>query len=216
MRTMKTIFLLFLFAGFLAAGSAALAEHAAHEHGVARLHVAVEKIPDQGQAPSAAPSSSASAGGAQVEIALETPLANVLSFERAPATAAERDEVRAMAALLHQADALFQFPEAARCRNTKISLESEAIDETFFLPPETANPTPATDGEKKSDAGEEAEHADLDAEFTFRCDNPAALDGLDVRLFAKFPNFREIEAELVTEKGQKAAELTPTSSRLGW
>ena len=212
----KIIPFLLFFAGFLAAGSAALAEHAAHEHGAAHLRISVEKIPNQGQAPSADPAASVPAGEVEVEIALETPLANVLSFEHAPTTTAQRDEVRAMAALLHKADALFLFPEAARCRNTKISLESEAIDETLLLPPETAKPMPPVAGAKKSDAGKEAEHADLDAEFTFRCAHPAALSGLDVRLFAKFPNFREIEAELVTEKGQKAAELTPASSRLAW
>ena len=88
--------------------------HDAHEHGVAHLDLVVD--------------------GREVEIELETPLANVLSFEHAPQTDAQKKEVRDMATLMRKADALFVFPAQARCGLAEVSLESDAIGREMLAP----------------------------------------------------------------------------------
>jgi hypothetical protein len=197
---MKKLFLLF-FCSLVFTAVAAYA-HGPHEHGVAHMNIAVE--------------------GGLVEIELETPLANVLSFEHAPETEAQKAEARNMALILHRAEELFLFPLAARCRSVEVSLESGALSPELLAPPasgEKALPAASAGqvaGEEHEDEEDEEGHADLDADFTFRCENPAALNSLEVGLFGKFPGFDEIEAQLVTDKGQKAAELIPGERRLCW
>jgi hypothetical protein len=173
---MKKIF--FLLAFFLA-GAPAFG-HKAHTHGVAKLNLAVE--------------------GDTVEIGFETPLINLISFERAPKNDKEREEARKMESILKNPHTLFLFPEDAQCSLKTSRLESVAIAHE-------------PDNEKHS---HETEHADLDAEFVFTCQNPLALNRIEVRLFQAFPAMKRIEATLITPRGQKAMRLTPRANRLQW
>ena len=177
--------------------------HGPHEHGVARMNISVD--------------------GATVEIALESPLANVLSFEHAPASDAQRAEVQALAAKLRQAEKLFLLTKAAQCRSTGVSLASEN------LPPELlGDAAPAFVGgggghpEKTHDTAEDEAHeeheahGDLDASFTFTCDKPEALKDINVQLFTAWPALHELEIQLVTPAGQQGAELTSKKHTLVW
>jgi hypothetical protein len=188
----KTLGFLAVAGIILTFGSSAFA-HGAHEHGVAHMNLAVE--------------------GQKVEIELETPLANILSFEHAPETDTQKKEVRDMAAVMRKADMLFIFPAEAQCRVEKVSLESEAISDEL-LASKASGPTEKAHGGEKKD-GEES-HADLDVEISFLCRHPEKLNSVTVNLFSVFPNLREVEVQLVTPKGQKAAEATPTSNRIRW
>jgi len=182
--------------------------HGAHEHGVARLNVAVD--------------------GSTVDIDLESPLANPLSFEHAPSTPEQRQAVQDMAVNLHRAENIFVFPAAAQCRLKSVTLESEALPADLLQAvaspqPQTsaakgAQPAAATgDGHGQHDGHEQgAEHADLDASFAFECAHPEALHGMDVRLFAQWPALHELRVQLVTPAGQHAAELTGQAHQLSW
>ena len=190
-------------AAFLAASGLPAGAHEAHEHGAAAMYVSVE--------------------GGRVSIELESPLANMISFEHEPETDAQREEVRAMAAVLHRADSLFVFPAAAGCRQEEVALESEKLDAALLAPA----PAPAHSrgeaaegkhGEEEHDEeghGEE-EHGDLDAAFSFLCEHPAALRGMEVKLFSAFPALEEIEVQMGTPDGQHAAELTPGNAGIRW
>lgn len=195
-KDMSKRFGLLVIGGLLALVNPALA-HDAHEHGVARLNVSVD--------------------GQEVEIELETPLANVISFEHAPETEAQREEVRAMAALLHRADSLFILPAEAQCRLNKVSLESEVLNDGLLSPAASPRAETADKNEHAPDGDEHGEkHGDLDMEVSFICRNPEKLNSLRVDLFRAFPNLREVEARMVTPKRQSAAELIPDSNMLRW
>lgn len=75
------------------AGTAAMA--GPHEHGVARLDVALD--------------------GSTVTLALNSPLDNFLGFERAPRNDRERAAAQALLAQLQQGAALFKLDAAAQC-----------------------------------------------------------------------------------------------------
>ena len=162
----------------------------AHEHGAAKLNLAIE--------------------GNTVEIGFETPLINLISFERAPKNEQEREEVRKMADLLRHPQTLFLFPKGADCRLKTLNLESEVLADELLGVSDPAE----KHGEDADD--HKTEHADLDAEFIFTCQNPAALNQIEVGLFKAFPALKRIEAQLVTPRGQKAAKLTPRANRLIW
>ncbi len=79
----------------------------AHEHGAARLDVAVDAH--------------------RVSILLETPLDNLLGFEHLPRTDAERDKLAAVLVKLRAAQSLFRIDSAAGCTLAKVDLQSAAL-----------------------------------------------------------------------------------------
>lgn len=166
-------------------------EPGAHVHGLATLEVAID--------------------GAAVQISLDSPLDNLLGFERGPRNEKERQSVKAMALKLHQADALFVFTPAAQCR-----LESARLESSVLAPGLLAS---ASDSGKSSDtakAGTSDVHAELAATWRFQCAAPQALQGVDVRLFQKFSSLKRIDAAVAGPKGQSSAKLSPKSTRLKW
>lgn len=163
----------------------------AHVHGLATLEVAID--------------------GAAVQIGLDSPLDNLLGFERAPRNEKERQAVRAMALKLHQAATLFIFTPAAQCR-----LESAGLESAVFAPSLLA---PAAGSGKGSDTAKPDAadvHAELTATWHFQCAAPQALQGVEVRLFQQFSGLKRIDAAVVGPKGQSSAKLSPKSPRLKW
>ncbi len=154
---------------------------AAHEHGVARLDVAVD--------------------AGRVSIELDTPLDNLLGFERAPRTDAERDKVAAMLARLRAGDALFRIDAAAGCTLAKVDLVSAPLELGK-----------AAAGAAASAAA--SDHADLNAVFEFRCKNGARAGFVEVGLFDAFPALKRIELQVVTPRGQLKATLRKPASRV--
>ena len=181
-------------AAMLSLGAMPLAtahEPGAHVHGLATLEVAID--------------------GAAVQISLDSPLDNLLGFERAPRNEKERQSVKAMALKLHQADTLFVFTPAAQCR-----LESARLESAVLAPALLA---PASDFVQSSDtakADSSDVHAELAATWHFQCAVPQALQGIDVRLFQQFSGLKRIDAAVAGPKGQSSAKLSPKSTRLKW
>lgn len=79
----------------------------AHEHGVARLDLAVE--------------------GTTLTLALDTPLDGLLGFERAPRSEAEKRAAEKAVATLRAADALFTIDPAAQCALGSVNLVSAPL-----------------------------------------------------------------------------------------
>lgn len=79
----------------------------AHEHGAARLDVALD--------------------GSTLTLALSTPLDGLLGFERAPRSEAEKRAAEQAVATLRAADKLFVIDPAAGCALASVALESAAL-----------------------------------------------------------------------------------------
>jgi hypothetical protein len=129
-------------------------------------------------------------------LSLESPLDNLLGFERMPRTEQQKAAVRDMAARLNKVATLFVPTPAAFCRAESIKLDSPVLDP------------------KKNTVGDA--HADLDAEFIFRCQSPDALRDLEVTLFDEFPNLRQLDVQVVSSRGQSAAKLSSRQRRITW
>ncbi len=149
----------------LAAASSAQA-HKAHEHGVVRLDVAIE--------------------GGTLGIAAEVPLDNLLGFERAPRTDAERKAAADALARLRAPAGLFVVDAAAQCRLTGAAVKAPVLEA----------------GAKPTDG-----HADLDAEYRFECAQPAQLRTLELGWFDAFPRIQRIEVQLAGPQGQGKTTL---------
>ncbi|WP_300452388.1 DUF2796 domain-containing protein [Accumulibacter sp.] len=187
---------LLAFAAALPIVSAVAHAEKAHVHGVAELNVDVDKD--------------------TLRIALESPLDSLLGFERAPKGDKELDKVRRLASQLRQADKLFVPTPGAGCKLEKIKLESAVLDPVLLGEAPVAAASPAPAPARAPQPGAKPAHAELDAEFVFRCAQPAALQGLEVKLFDAFPGYRQIRAQVLTVKRQSAATLSPKAKALHW
>ncbi len=166
-------------------------KHGAHQHGVAKLQVAVD--------------------GNAIEITLESPLDNLLGFERAPRTEAEREAVRKMAQRFHAPAGLFTPTAAANCTARGAELASDVLEAALLAPAGSAAAGAAASVAKPGDG-----HAELDATVRFACANPAALKGVEIGLFRAFPKFRQIDAAVATGSGQRGSKLSPKQPGLSW
>jgi hypothetical protein len=194
---MKNLFGYFVVMGLTLAFAASASAHEAHEHGLAHMNLVVE--------------------GQKLEIELLTPLANVISFEHAPETDAQKKEVRDMAAVMRKADALFIPSAAAQCQIQDVSLESGVIDDALLSPAGAGHVEKAHEHERGNGHDQDGHgHGDLEVEVSFTCRQPAKLNSITVELFRAFPDLHEVEVRMVTPKGQGAAELTAKSNIIRW
>jgi hypothetical protein len=184
---------LLLAAGVWLPASARAAE--AHVHGIGKLDVIAE--------------------GADLTLRLESPLDNLVGFERAPRNAKEQAAVRRMAAALRSEKA-FVPTRAAQCRLSGVSLESPVLnDELLGNSPPPAGQAHAKDAHEAKH-GHGKEHADLVADYAFQCGDPAALVGLEARLFDTFKALERLDVQVVGPRGQTGAKLTLDSRRVSW
>jgi len=195
-----------LFAALLLPTSMTLIAGEAHVHGQARLEIAVE--------------------GDILNLRLESPLDNLLGFERAPRNERERQAVKRMAAHLNDGATQFQPSPAAGCMPLDSRLEAPALGKDFPAPSaNTMASTTSPGGQSKANSAEkparphahaEEEHGELTATWRFRCARPLVLRDLTVKLFVAFPGLRRIDAAAITEKGQSAARLSASQPQLRW
>jgi len=143
----------------------------AHEHGVAKVDVAIE--------------------GNKLTVALASPLDNLLGFERAPRTDAERKAAADMLARLRSGGALFTADAAAQCTLSKAEVTAPVLQA-------------ATTAAGSAPAGE---HADLDASYEYTCAQPEQLRTLDLGLFDAFRRMQRIEIQVAGAQGQSKATL---------
>jgi hypothetical protein len=152
----------------LAWGVAAHAQKA-HQHGHAKLDVVYE--------------------AGQLTIELDSPLDNLVGFERAPRTDAERKTVDAAVARLRAGQTLFVIDPAAGCTLGAVELSSAPLGLGG------ADAAPARDG-----------HAELAARWDFRCDG-VAPGWIDVGLFQAFRRLSRLEVQAVGPRAQRQATL---------
>lgn len=128
-----------------------------------------------------------------IAIKLELPLDAAVGFERAPKNEREKAALAAAEKTLGDS-ALFVPTAAANCK---------------ALPPQVMMPAFG------ANAGQD-DHGDIDASYTYRCANPAALKGIETGIFKQFKRLYRLEAQRVGPGGQGAARLTPKNPALAW
>lgn len=159
----------------VAALLATSARGAPHEHGVGALQVAVDNR--------------------TLVIELRLPAKDVIGFERAPRTDAERGRIEQARAALADAR-LFAPSTDARCAPAG----TPAVETPTFTAP----------------SGGADEHADFEATFRFECENPAGLAALDHGVFKAFPKVKRLNVQAVSGRGQKKAVLTHGKPRFSF
>jgi hypothetical protein len=165
------------------------AEHGsldAHEHGSAQLNVAFE--------------------GQVLELQLESPAINLVGFEHAAKSDADKVKVAAARSQLEQPQALFGL-SAGDC-----SVSQQALDSPLF-----ATPASASEHEHEHEKSHDGEHSEIHAHYTLDCQKPNDLQHLDLReWFKRFPATEKIQVQLIGPNGQQGLELTPAQPTLSF
>lgn len=141
--------------------------------------------------------------GGDVFVGLRSPAESIVGFEHAPASPREHQALEAALETLRDGERLLRFSTEAGCRLVE------------------ARPSaPMLEGESHGEhGGGHAEgtagvHADISVEYRFSCARPQRLETLEVGLFKAFPRLERVRVQLVSEKGQAAAELTASDPAL--
>ena len=161
----------------LALAASTQAQGHAHEHGVVKLDIAIE--------------------AGKLSVQMESPLDNLVGFERAPRTDAERQRVDAAVARLKAAGALFKIDPAAGCTLAHVELTS----------------APLKLGKPEPGAVEDG-HADLDGDFEFTCKDSARVSFIELGLFNAFSGIQRIDVQIAAPQGQFKRTLQRPASRI--
>lgn len=180
-------------------------EHGAHEHGIGRMDIAVEKN--------------------SVDIDLDGPAVNIVGFEHEPGDAKERATLDAAVADLKLGSPLMAFSPAARCTQKRVRVDSDLLgqgahkghahdEEEGHRHDDEATHEHGHEGD---DDGDEHEHADIDVTWEITCARPDDLHEIDFSgLFRRFPGTHTLRVQAALPNGQTATELTPDAPRLKW
>jgi hypothetical protein len=158
----------------------------AHEHGVGRLDAALD--------------------GKTLALELQSPAMNLVGFEHAATSDADKAKVAAARALLEQPLALFNLPKAAGC-----VVENQELESPLFAD------TPDADDDHDKDAKDEHhhDHSEIHAHYQFTCATPDALKTLDLaNIFNSFPATQKIQVQLIGPSGQQGVDVTAKAAAL--
>ncbi|MFH0022969.1 DUF2796 domain-containing protein [Pseudomonas fluorescens] len=161
----------------------------AHEHGVGRLNAALD--------------------GQTLELELESPAMNLVGFEHAATSDADKAKIAAARAQLEKPLALFSLPAAAGCKVASQELESPLFGDK-----------PDADDHDEDEADKDGhehhhEHSEIHAHYQFTCTAPGALKTLDLtNLFKTFPATQKVQVQLISASGQQGTEVTAKAASL--
>ncbi|XKH01848.1 DUF2796 domain-containing protein [Marinobacter nauticus] len=161
-------FLLALTLGASATMSLAANNPDSHQHGHARLQMAIE--------------------GERIDLFLTSPAANLVGFEQAPATEAQREKVRTVRAWARQTPMVTSADRP--CTVTDVSVHAT-------WPHRGAKHTHENEG-----------HADLEINQSLNCPGLSESTELETTLMAQFPLLKQVEVQWVGPQGQGGALLT--------
>jgi hypothetical protein len=171
----------------LAAGAASAQTHShshahkprkaeAHQHGMGRLDIAIE--------------------GSTISMALEVPADDIVGFEYAANTPAEKAKVEAAKTKLADPLALFEVSKAAGCTVQK-------ADVTF-----------ENEGKDKDAKDKTENHAEVTAAYTLSCANTADVKAIEFLYFKAFKGAEALKVNLIGPTAQMAFEVTRKKPRL--
>lgn len=160
-----------------------------HEHGVAQLNVALD--------------------GKTLELELDSPAMNLVGFEHAASTDADKAAVAKARAQLEKPLELFALPVTAGC-----SVASQELRSPLF-----GDKAPAHAHKEKAGHEHEHEHehghADIHAHYQLSCEKPELLKLLTLaEFFKRFPATQKIQVQLISPNGQQGVEASATAATL--
>ncbi|MDX5364404.1 MAG: DUF2796 domain-containing protein [Pseudazoarcus pumilus] len=180
---MKIVSTSILAALAMSMASGASAQHA-HEHGVAELRVALE--------------------GSTLLVEFESPLANLVGFEHAARSEAEKAALAGLEKTLRAPAGLFALPAAAGCALKEVELELPGVEDDHHHH--------GHDHKHDHKHAHHDDHADAYVAWEFAC--KSAPEALDLTVIEAFPAIHVLRVETAGPRGQKASRVEQAKARI--
>lgn len=161
------------------------AQPGVHQHGVGALNLALD--------------------GHVLELELSGPADNFLGFEHMPTNESERQQAQRVLKTLREPGSLYILPAEAGCVAESADIHSALLEAVQTQA--SGNDSPH---EHEHEHEQSETHQDIAAHYRFRCDNPDALDRIELALFSVFPNTEKLLIQSVGTRGQQGGEVTAT------
>jgi len=153
-------------------------EMGAHQHGHGTLNIAIE--------------------GPRVSMELQVPGDDIVGFEHAAKTKAQRAAVDKAKGQLAEPLSLFNLPRAAGCVVKESTVKIEGGE--------------GAKGAK--DKGADQDHSEFHAVYTLECSAPANLKSVEFPYFRTFKGAEELDVNIITATGQNKFEVTRRKPRV--
>jgi len=175
------IAMLFVYSASQLANSAGIE---AHEHGVSELTIVME--------------------AGVVELALQTPAADLVGFEHKAKSAEDIALVKRIANQLDQANGLFSL-HGGQCR-----LMHQTVDVSAVLAQKDSHHH--EHAAEKHAHGHDDEHSEITMNYRYQCKKMRDISSIKVSLFKTYPSIKQIRVMWVKPTQQGAATLTTDNS----
>ncbi|MFT5117198.1 MAG: hypothetical protein ACI9NY_000727 [Kiritimatiellia bacterium] len=176
-----------------------------HVHGNATLFIAIEQQ--------------------RILLEMESPAANILGFEHAPSTTAQKKKLKDSIATLSQYSNLIQFSNIS-CQQISDDVEApfgknndtDHNDDSHHNKQDHAeHPTKDHSNEHSHEHEKQgSEHSDFHVHYVLECDAPLTNQSATITAFSAFKGFEKIKVNWLTDKQQGSQTLTPTDTRLNF
>lgn len=183
---MKTIFACLGLGLSMITSAALAAQNTSRDHDHDHDHAAEESL-EKGKHVHGAVTFNLALEGQILSVELDAPALNVVGFEKAPRSDAERRATREVDAWLASGREFLAVPKTAACQ----------LQNVEYTPPKLGG-----------------SHADYRPRYTFRCSNPAALEWVELWALRKLKDVEKSEINLVTASLQRQQELERGSLRV--
>jgi hypothetical protein len=173
----------------------------AHEHGIGQLGIAFD--------------------GSQIVMELHVPGADIVGFEYAAESEADRAAIDVAVATLAMPLNLFVLPASAGCRVVSASagLKSEKNHDAHdgdhgeeHADEDDGHDNHAEDSHE--DHADETGHTEFYAQYLLDCTDPTAVTDMAFAYFDVFPNALEVDVQVVSDGGATSFDVTRDASNL--
>ncbi|MEP1230721.1 MAG: DUF2796 domain-containing protein [Litorimonas sp.] len=197
------------------------AQHAEHKHDTDNIKPLQGSVPNS--SPAARSADAHSHGDAElaivieenvVTIELDSPIYNILGFEHAPETDAQKAALKQAEQKLGSSEALFTFNNKALCKALSRDVNVALFDTETHEEDHDDEDHDDEEDHDDTEAHNEDNHKDVILTYDFECQNPANLSNVNINLFEFFENLSEIDVTLLGPATQKQVILNPNQKQL--
>jgi len=173
-------------------------DHDAHEHGHAELMIIKENQ--------------------HLEITLRSPAQNIVGFEHAAQSEADKATLKKAVKLLKQADQLILLAPEAQCALENVELESALLSDQDDTHPHhdkhDAHGHDDAHHDEHDAHGHDETHSEFEVAYQYVCQNLSVLSAIDLKIFALFPLTERIDAKLLGQGAAQLQSLSPEQARV--
>jgi len=152
---------------------------------------------------------------AVITVELDTPLYNLLGFEHAAETAAQKAAVEKAETVLSKGGPLFVFNSEAGCT---IAAQTISVELDVDGHDDHEEDDHEEDGHHDDGHGGEHDdddtHKDANLQYKYTCSRPKALEHVTVNLFKHFENLTELDLVYLGPNTQKQVEINAGKTRI--